>query len=277
MIRPRILAVAAAFALASIASAQEPVTMEDCAMCHEDEAAAFAAGPHARAMAKIDTAVLDSSCVACHGPATEHIDDPTTENINRQPAPGACLGCHPGRESMTDISASAHVRNGVACLDCHGTGHTELKTDHMLTSAPHKLCAECHLSESGAFQMPYAHRDGTRPFECTNCHSLHGNNRQGRLAMMDSRGVCLDCHTEKAGPFVYPHPPQQVNGCINCHMPHGSPNPKQLARHRVTALCLECHTDVPSFHDVSSPRYQSCQNCHTAIHGSNRDPRLMKE
>jgi DmsE family decaheme c-type cytochrome len=277
MIRLRLLAVAAAFALASVATAQEPVSMEDCAMCHEDEAAAFAAGPHARAMAKVDAAVLDRSCVTCHGAATEHIDDPTTENINRQPAPGACLSCHPGRESMTDISASAHVRNGVACLDCHGTGHTELKTDNMLSSAPHKLCAECHLSESGAFQMPYAHRDGTRPFECTNCHSMHGNNRQGRLAMMDSRGVCLDCHTEKAGPFVYTHPPQQINGCINCHMPHGSPNPKQLARHRVMALCLECHTDVPSFHDVSRPRYQSCQNCHTAIHGSNRDPRLMKE
>ena len=92
--------------------------------------------------------------------------------------------------------------------------------------APHKLCAECHLSESGSFQMPYAHRDGTRPFECTNCHSLHGDNRQGRLAMIGSGGVCLDCHTEKTGPFVYPHPPQQVNGCINCHVPHGSPNPE---------------------------------------------------
>jgi len=95
--------------------------------------------------------------------------------------------------------------------------------------------------------------------------------------MIGSGGVCLDCHAEKTGPFVYPHPPQQVNGCINCHVPHGSPNPKLLTRHRVAALCLECHTDVPSFHDVSRPRYQSCQNCHAAVHGSNRDPRLMKE
>jgi DmsE family decaheme c-type cytochrome len=178
---------------------------------------------------------------------------------------------------MTDVSTPAHVRNGVACLDCHGTGHAELKTDHMLTSAPHKLCAECHLSESGSFQMPYAHRDGTRPFECTNCHSMHGDNRQGRLAMIGSGGICLDCHTEKTGPFVYPHPPQQLNGCINCHVPHGSPNPKLLTRNRVAALCLECHTNVPSFHDVSRPRYQSCQNCHAAVHGSNRDPRLFEE
>jgi DmsE family decaheme c-type cytochrome len=251
--------------------------METCEMCHDDVAPAFAAGSHGRAMAMVDTAILDRSCVGCHGPATEHIDDPTTENINRFPDPGACLSCHPGREGMTDISTPAHVRNGVACLDCHGTGHSELKTDHMLTSAPHKLCAECHLSESGSFQMPYAHRDGTRPFECTNCHSVHGDNRLGRLALIGSGGVCLDCHTEKTGPFVYPHPPQQVNGCINCHVPHGSPNPKLLVRNRIAALCLECHTDVPSFHDVSRPRYQSCQNCHAAVHGSNRDPRLFEE
>ena len=42
-------------------------------------------------------------------------------------------------------------------------------------------------------------------------------------------------------------------------------------------LCLECHSDVPSFHDVSRPRYQNCQNCHAAVHGSNRDPRLFEE
>jgi DmsE family decaheme c-type cytochrome len=268
---------AAALALASVAMAQEPVTMETCAICHEDVAPVFAAGPHGRAMARVDSAILDRSCVGCHGPATEHVDDPATENINRHPAPAACLGCHPGRESMTDISTAGHVRNGIACLDCHGSGHAELKTDHLLTSAPHKLCAECHLSESGSFQMPYAHRDGTRPFECTNCHSVHGDNRQGRLAMIGSGGVCLDCHTEKTGPFVYPHPPQQLNGCVNCHVPHGSPNPKLLTRYRVASLCLECHTNVPSFHDVSRPRYQSCQNCHAAIHGSNRDPRLFEE
>ncbi len=273
----RLFALAVILALAPAAAAEELETMETCAMCHEDEAAAFAAGPHGRAMASVDAAVLDTSCVGCHGSATEHIDDPTPENINRHPAASACLSCHPGREAMTDITASAHVRSGVACLDCHGSGHSDLKTDHMLTAAPHELCADCHLSEAGAFQMPYAHRDGTRPFECTNCHSLHGDNRQGRLAMMGSRGVCIDCHTEKAGPFVYPHPPQEVNGCVNCHMPHGSPNPKQLARHRVMALCLECHANVPSFHDVSRPRYQNCQDCHAAIHGSNRDSRLMQE
>jgi predicted CXXCH cytochrome family protein len=259
MTRLSLFTVIAVLLLATAATAQEPVTMETCAICHDDVAPVFASGSHGRAMARVDSAILDRSCVGCHGPATEHVDDPSTENINRLPDAGACLACHPGREGKTDISTAAHVRNGVACLDCHGTG------------------AECHLSESGSFQMPYAHRDGTRPFECTNCHSVHGDNRQGRLALTGSGGVCLDCHTEKTGPFVYPHPPQQLNSCVSCHVPHGSPNPKLLTRHRVAALCLECHANVPSFHDVSRPRYQNCQNCHAAIHGSNRDPRLFEE
>jgi len=95
MTRFRLLAVAAVLALATVSMAQEPENMETCAMCHEDVAPAFATGSHGRAMAKVDAAILDRSCVSCHGPATEHIDDPTTENINRFPEPGACLSCHP--------------------------------------------------------------------------------------------------------------------------------------------------------------------------------------
>ncbi len=278
MMSLRACAVAALLvAFALTAGAEEPITMETCAVCHEDVAAEFNSSSHTRAMARAGAAVVDRSCVGCHGDATAHIDDPTTENINRKPAPGACQTCHTGQEAMTDISTPAHVRNGVTCAQCHNAGHDEVTTEHLLISKPHVLCATCHLSVSGSFQMPYAHRDGTRPFECTNCHSLHGNNRQGRLAMIGSGGACLDCHTGMTGPFVYPHPPQQLNGCVNCHAPHGSTNPKLLTRHRVTALCLECHTNVPSFHDISRPRYQQCQNCHTAIHGSNRDPNLFQE
>jgi predicted CXXCH cytochrome family protein len=95
--------------------------------------------------------------------------------------------------------------------------------------------------------------------------------------MIGSGGACLDCHADLAGPFVYPHPPREINGCVACHAPHGSPNPKLLVRHRVAALCIECHANVPGSHDISRPRYQSCQYCHVAVHGSNRDPRLFEE
>lgn len=273
----RLLATVAFIALAIPAVAEEPVDMSTCAMCHEDEAAAFAAGPHGRAMAVVSNDVLEASCVACHGPGAEHVDDPMTTNINRGPKPATCLGCHPGREGLTAITAAAHVRHSVACLDCHATGHDDPGTDHLLADEPHELCATCHRSESGSFAMPYAHRDGTRPFECTNCHSIHGINRQGTLRAIGGGGVCLDCHTEKTGPFIYTHPPQQVNGCVTCHMPHGSTNPNLLTRPTVMMICLECHNNVPAFHDISRARYRVCTDCHTAVHGSNRDSRFFDE
>jgi nitrate/TMAO reductase-like tetraheme cytochrome c subunit len=55
----------------------------------------------------------------------------------------------------------------------------------------------------------------------------------------------------------------------------------------VAQLCIECHSPIasvsttfgsqpPSFHNLSLPRYQNCTTCHVAIHGSNRDPQLLK-
>ena len=61
MMRLRLLAIAAVLALATVSTAQEPVTMETCAMCHEDVAPVFASGSHGQAMAKVDTAILDRS------------------------------------------------------------------------------------------------------------------------------------------------------------------------------------------------------------------------
>jgi ferredoxin len=52
----------------------------------------------------------------------------------------------------------------------------------------------------------------------------------------------------------------------------------------VTQLCLECHSQVgtqigevpppgapstPSFHNLTSSRFQNCTTCHVKIHGSN--------
>ena len=275
--RLRLSIIAMLLACAGWLTAEEPVTMETCAVCHDEVAAAFAAGEHGRAMQRIDPALLDRSCVACHGPATEHIDDPNTDNIIRNPGQDACATCHSGFVALTHSSNAAHVRTGIACSDCHGSGHEPLGTDHLLLAPSHELCSGCHLSVAGSFQMPFAHRDGSRPFECTNCHSMHGLGRVGRLTMIGSGGACFDCHTDKTGPFIYPHPPQQLDGCVTCHAPHGSPNPRMLTRNRVAALCLECHTNVPRSHDLGSARYQSCQTCHAAVHGSNRDPALFEE
>jgi predicted CXXCH cytochrome family protein len=72
---------------------------------------------------------------------------------------------------------------------------------------------------------------------------------------------------------------------MTCHETHGSANPRQLTRADVRQLCLECHSTLPSgpigsqppsTHDMLSPRYRNCVQCHTAIHGSSKSPVLLK-
>lgn len=256
----------------------EPVTLDTCAACHDEVAAAFVDGPHGRAMAKVSKEVLARSCTSCHGPGAAHVDDPSPDNINRHPGPEACALCHADRAGGLALSMPAHPRNGVQCLDCHVSGHSDPGTKHMLAKPANDICASCHQLEAAQFQRPYAHRKGGQePFACTACHDPHGESARGRLTLLHNGGVCIACHTENAGPFVFPHPPREVDGCVTCHDPHGSMNPRQLKRRNVINLCLECHADVPAFHDLSLARYRACQTCHAAIHGSNRDPLFRTE
>jgi DmsE family decaheme c-type cytochrome len=274
--RHLVLALTAILAGGLIA-ADEPIPMADCAVCHEDIAPAFAGGAHGRAMAAVSKAMLERSCATCHGASLDHIDDPSPDNVVRVPGPEGCVGCHPDAASKIDLMTPAHNRHSVACLDCHASGHEPTGTDHLLLDAQPALCARCHLGEAAAFKLPFAHRDGQLPFECAACHSVHGDSRQGRLNLLRDGGACVECHTEKARPFVFQHPPVDRHGCARCHEPHGSTNPRQLTRRSITMLCLECHADVPSFHDLGRPKYRQCQTCHAAVHGSNRDPRLIEE
>src|SRR5262249_7444200 len=96
---------------------------------------------------------------------------------------------------------------------------------------------------------------------------------------------CVACHVEKRGPFVFPHGGKEIADCTACHESHGSTNPRQLKRGTVAQLCIECHSPIgtgtigsqpPAFHNLSSPRYQNCTTCHVAVHGSNRDPQLLR-
>ena len=70
-----------------------------------------------------------------------------------------------------------------------------------------------------------------------------------------------------------------------CHYPHGSVNSRLLRRPVVFTMCLECHNGVPPYgiqgngifalsqtHNMTSPQYQNCTNCHVRVHGSNLDP-----
>lgn len=259
-------------------SAEEKrLTKDDCAACHEEVVQAFEKSDHGSAMARRSPDTLAASCVACHAPQAAHLEDPSPANVRRRPDAAACLSCHMDRMGSLALATPGHARAGVSCVECHAPSHLAApKAEPMLAASPAELCGSCHRTEAARFRLPYAHREGTEPMACTRCHDVHGFAPRGRLAQGKDGGACLDCHTEKTGPFVFPHAPQRLDGCLSCHTPHGSANPRLLIRRQVADLCLECHARVPAFHDISRARYRDCTRCHPAIHGSNRSSTLSE-
>jgi len=258
--------------------ADEPPGAADCAACHEEAVREFGASAHGKAMARTSARTFGRSCVACHRPAPAHQEDPSPSNVRRFPDARACVACHGAAAAGLQMTTPAHSRNGVGCLECHSGGHTAGEGPHLLVVPARELCAGCHELEASRLQLPSAHREsGQRPFSCLACHEVHGAGTGARLELAGSGGVCLSCHREKSVPFIFPHPPVEVEGCLGCHEPHGSMNPRLLTRRSVADLCLECHAGISASHDLTQVRYRACQTCHTAVHGSNHDPRLLRE
>jgi hypothetical protein len=87
------------------------VPRTSCAECHEEEVTMNAAGPHSKV-----------NCQICHGSGAQHIEDPTTENIQRPEVRAICLRCHEQRGArpkwMPQIVEADHA-DGAKCSDCH--------------------------------------------------------------------------------------------------------------------------------------------------------------
>jgi DmsE family decaheme c-type cytochrome len=85
--------------------------------------------------------------------------------------------------------------------------------------------------------------------------------------------TCYSCHAEKAGPFLWEHPPVRED-CMTCHNAHGSNNVDML-KIRAPRLCQQCHNapfhPSEAFANLADRRVlgRSCVGCHANIHGSN--------
>jgi len=184
------------------------------------------------------------------------------------------------------MGSEAHAAGGVGCVGCHKIHQTDMRTAPLLKAEKTRLCASCHPAQYGEFSKPFAHQLGVGDMSCVSCHNPHGGRGEESLKDADrAELVCVTCHTDKRGPFVFAHVNDEVGNCMTCHEPHGSSNPKRLVRATVVQLCLECHSPLsgatvgsqpPSFHDLTSPRYRECTVCHVAVHGSNTSPALLK-
>jgi len=256
------------------------VGAEVCATCHEEVARKFATNPHAK-MAKMH-GNSGVTCENCHGAGKAHVEGggDTTRIFN--PSKGTakevdakCLSCHQGKHA--NFERSAHGEANVSCIGCHSV-HAGGDPEHLLKAAQPTLCFQCHTDVKPQFSMPFHHKVNEGLVQCSDCHDPHGTfEKKGLKSATQQDAVCVKCHTETAGPFVYEHAVVKTEGCTACHFPHGGPNPRLLNRANVNTICLQCHSPSPNFttgapigpaHNQAA-QYQSCTICHTDVHGSN--------
>ncbi len=215
----------------------------------------------------------------------------------------ACMECHTNYVRSFAFSPHARVHlTGAAmpgqtgCESCHGPGSKHIAVGGgrgKFIVNPGKnpdACFRCHLETHAEFNLPQHHPVIEGRMNCVQCHDPHGGDIMkpaGGLAMARLNESCAQCHREQTRPFVFEHEAMR-EGCVTCHNPHGSPNRKMLVQ-ADSNLCLRCHAQiqgsgvpageffigkVPHAGAMSSG---SCwaAGCHTAVHGSNIQPRML--
>jgi DmsE family decaheme c-type cytochrome len=242
-----------------------------CAQCHEDEAKAFARDPH--------SANGETACALCHSGADKHVaegggapifaykaTDKPAEKIK------ACLTCH--MSGNAQFMAGPHGKASLDCTTCHSV-HTASPKKHLLNAETERACYACHQDVFAKFDMNVRHKLQEGILSCTTCHNPHVPATNDRLGGFKQE-MCLKCHTDKGGPFLYEHGASRVEGCTVCHDTHGSPNRHMLFSQSVADLCFSCHTFAPQWHSRFNEKTTNCVSCHTTIHGSNASRIFIK-
>jgi DmsE family decaheme c-type cytochrome len=254
-----------------------------CLGCHVSQAAAFNQTLMGRVFRNPRNAQERANCETCHGPGSLHVKagggrgvggiisfrlDDTSRTVDQNNA--ICLTCHE-RGDRTYWKGSPHEKRDVACGDCHQVMQRVSTKFQLAKGTELETCFQCHKDKRSqalrSAHMPL--REGK--MTCSDCHNPHGSATDALLKEVSINDVCYKCHAEKRGPFLYDHPPVREN-CLNCHNPHGTNNEYMLnvARPR---LCQQCHT-LGGHAQPGNPSSRfmianSCQNCHSQIHGSN--------
>ncbi len=275
--------------------------MEVCGDCHEEYVQAAHLGPHSifeGSKWSLSEAGVEANvgCEACHGDATQHLEDEGGEGTmftfaDALPTEAACLTCHRG--SHPRFVGSPHSQAGMSCTSCHSIHSAnpagppllqavEVAAQLANVGGSSATCYGCHQEAFVEFEFNERHRLHEGTLECTSCHNPHAPAPRAMLTST-AKEPCVSCHADKEGPFIFEHGSVVVEGCTACHSPHGSPNRHMLASQDGGELCFSCHAAVPQFHagfnPAAPPRFDTttnCVNCHSAIHGSNFDPYFLQ-
>lgn len=284
--------------LAGAAAASTPpayVGEAKCLTCHEAKNRHFSRTAHALAFRGNPRSDLERRvCEACHGPGSAHVANAADPSAPIRFTRGSgtsvadmnarCQLCHGGGQRQ-HWPGSSHARAGIACSDCHAP--MERRSAAGLLSRPtiNETCLSCHSQQRAEFQRRSRMPVPEGKMSCVDCHNPHGSITRAALKGDSVNETCAECHAGKRGPYLWEHAPVRED-CGHCHAPHGS-NHESLLLSARPFLCQQCHSP-PIGHPGQfyagdrtaaaalaggSPSARvigrSCQNCHSAIHGSN--------
>jgi DmsE family decaheme c-type cytochrome len=256
----------------------------DCKTCHEAVFTKFEKTPHA---------ATAGSCAYCHGDGVaahlksnlEKAEPGPVDAISmktRKPKEitDTCLGCHE-KTHHASWRGGAHDRRGVACTECHSVHDPQTVKGQLKTASEPDTCYKCHNAIRAQSLRTSHHPVREGLMTCTSCHNVHDGSKPKLIRADWTNELCLQCHTEKRGPFLWEHAPVREN-CLNCHNPHGSNHDKMLVSQQPW-LCQRCHLNTRHpgslYSNINAAGEQTtasnravehaCKNCHQNVHGGN--------
>lgn len=245
------------------------ITTQGCAACHEDQAAPWQEGIHARddhaacvdchgTHAVADTAFLakaegrkavQAACSACHF-------EPLLPPSDPHAAEASCAACHAPHRTLppTDPRDGLHPQNqGATCGACHDSLF-------VAWSADAHGAATARLAAEGGGETAEDLEIHLEPPTCTGCHGAHGMltpRAEGFDRAMSER--CSHCHEAYEESFADSYHGQATElgseraaACHDCHGGHeilAADDPAStVSEARLLETCRTCHEDAgPAF------------------------------
>ncbi|MBI1849277.1 MAG: hypothetical protein HYR85_02930 [Planctomycetes bacterium] len=217
--------------------------------------------------------LVASSALLLAAACTWNTDPAARESWGLSPADQACATCHEPQASELTAARRPHDR-AIGCTSCHAP-HEALPHDERGPSKLVANCESCHAEAVAEFRQPFRHPLNAQ-VACTSCHPPHGGS-PSELREQVRRESCVGCHSDKRGPFVFDHEADRLRRCGSCHEPHGSPNRRLLTYAEPRLMCFSCHDNLEATHvQIPGGTFTKCLSCHTEIHGSNFDSKLLR-
>lgn len=259
----------------------QAVTSDACMECHEAQAPSIDRTYHG---------TTEQRCLECHATgAAEHIQIArerqeagpmrSFEKMKAGEVNETCLRCHE-KARQANWTGGVHDRRDVSCISCHSVHNFKSVKAQLKTATDAETCTTCHPAMRAKALRTSHHPVREGKMGCASCHNPHDSTSPKMIPAAYVNEKCLECHTEKRGPFLWEHAPVREN-CLLCHDPHGSNYDKMLVS-KLPYLCQRCHLNTRhpgTLYDARnavagiSPSNRavehSCKNCHQNVHGSN--------